>query len=246
MSLALVEAATTVRRLARRRAVLVVLLLDLAALLYGVLLAPSATAAGALASASALGAFTLLVLSAGIVADDRASGRLAIAATHPVSSGELVAGRWLAVVALSVAVASIVGVPLTLAARGGAPGVAALACALAAAACHLAALGALALLLSCGVGPTPQVLTLLGVIVVGVVPPALAADALPWAALRPPFRALWLLLPAPWALDRLQAWALGLQAAAPLVLGALLVQTPLFLAAGSRALGRAELGARSG
>ncbi len=243
MSPLLAEATSTFRRFARRRAVGVVVLLDVAAVAYGALVATPATPWSGLAAAAALGGLTTVVLASGLVADDRAAGRLALAATHPIHLGELVAGRWLAVAALSTAVATAGGAALALA-SGGSVARGPLALALGAAACHLAALGALALFLSCVAGATSQVLVLLAVLVAGIVPPALAAEALPWPWLRPAVPALWTIVPTPWALDRVQHWALGDEGAVPLLLAALLLQPPLFLAAGGRLLARAELGAR--
>ncbi|HXY70368.1 MAG TPA: hypothetical protein VEH62_13035, partial [Gemmatimonadales bacterium] len=92
----LVEAACTLRRLARRRTGAGALGLGAMLLAYAGAVRPVATAQGALSAASAVGAAVLLVISAGIVADDRERGRLALAATHPSPPAVWVVGRWLA------------------------------------------------------------------------------------------------------------------------------------------------------
>ena len=89
-----------------------------------------------------------------------------------------------------------------------------------------------------------QVLALLGLLVIGLIPPDVVTGLLGAAWAEPAARVAWAVLPTPWALDRIQAWGLGAEATHPLLALALLAQTPLWLAAGSRAIARAELGAR--
>lgn len=244
MSLLLVEAASFARRLARRRLVRATLALEAGILAWIALVAPVDSARAALATAQALGALTVLVLASGCVADDRAAARLVLDATHPVPRACWVGGRWLAVFAAAAAVSAISGAVLLLSGPGLRP-LGGLTLATVGASGHAAALAALAVALSCGAGSTPQVLTLLGVLLFGLVPPEIAAPALTADWATPLLRVVWALLPTPWALDRVQGWALALEGPVPLLALALLVQAPLFLAAGARSLLRAELGARS-
>ena len=241
MRLALVEALTFARRLARRRVVVTTLALDALAALWLVAVSPVGSWRAAATAAQGLGMLTTLVLASGCVADDRAAGRLLLGATHPAPPWTWVVGRWLAVAAGASAVTLVATVLVTLAGPGRAAGFgfgAAAACA------HVAALAALAVALSTAAGATAQVLALLAVLVIGLVPPDALAGLLaaPW--LEPAARAAWAALPAPWTLDRLQAWAAGLERPHPVLAVALLAQAPLALALGARAVARAELGSR--
>jgi len=240
----LMEAATTLRRLARRRVVLAVAALDLVLLLYTAILDPVDSARAALSAATALGALTVVVLSAGIVADDRASGRLAVAAAHPADRADWVMGRWLAVVALAAATAALAGGALlaTAPARAGAVSVA---LGWAAGTVYLAALAGLAVALSCAVGSTSQIFTLLAVLALGAMPPDVAVHGFDSAWLRALARGLWTLLPTPWTLGRLHDWSLAGGAPAPLAAAALASQAAAWLVVGARTLRRAELATRS-
>ncbi len=244
MRLVLVEALTFARRLARRRVVVTVLALDAAALCWAAFLAPVATVRAACAGAEGLGALTTLVLASGCVADDRSCARLLLGATHPAPRAAWILGRWLAVAAGAAAV-TVVAVVVTALTGPGLGAFRPLALAVAVAVLHAGALAALAVAVSCGAGATGQVLALLGLLVIGLVPPEVVAGALNATWAEPIARFAWAVLPAPWALDRLQAWALGAEGPHPLLALALLGQTPLWLAAGTRAIARAELGARS-
>ncbi len=238
MSPALVEAATFARRLARRRVVRTTLALSAGVLIWGVLVSPVASARSALAAAQGLGALTTLVLASGCIADDRSAGRLAVCATHPVPRRAWVVGRWLAV-AGGAGLVTVVSAP-AMALAGPGLGSPRFALAVAAAVAHVAAMAALAVALSCAAGGTAQVLVLLGVLVVGFVPPEVAAaGGAEWVAQLS--RGLWTVLPTPWALDRVQGWVLALEAPAPLIAVALFAQPAPWLAAGARALHRAEL-----
>lgn len=244
MSLVLAEAATALRRLTRRRVVLAVGVLDLALLLYTATLEPVDTARAALSAAGALAALTVVVLSAGIVADDRAAGRLAAAAAHPLPRATWVAGRWLAVLGPAVAVASLAGGAL-LATSPARPGAGAIALGGLALAGYLAALAGLAVALSCVLGSTSQIFTLLAVLVVGAVPPDIVVAGAASAWIRVPARGLWLLLPTPWALGALHDWGLAGGPPASLPAASLAVQAAGWLVVGVRLLNRAELAARS-
>jgi len=242
--LVLVEARTYALRLARRRLVAMTLALDAAALAR-LVAAPVGTVRAAFAAAEGLGALTTLVLAAGCVAADRAAGRLALGAAHPAPRSAWLLGRWLAVAA------GAAGVTLAaaLAAALAGPGLArptGFALAAAAALVHAGAFAALAVALSCGAGETGQVLALLGLLACGLVAPGAVGAVVAGAWVEPVVRAAWTLLPAPWALDRVQGWALGTEGAHPVLALALLAQAPLWLALGGRALARAELGARGG
>ena len=244
MRLVLVEALTFATRLARRRLVWTTLGLDAAALAWLVVVAPAGSPRAEFAAAQGLGALTVLVLASGCVADDRSAARLALGATHPAPRSAWIVGRWLAVGSGAAAVAVVTGVVAAWAGPGArAPG--ALALGAAASAVHVGALAALAVTLSCGAGGTAQVLVLLGILVIGLVPPAVVAGVFARGWVEPVVRAAWAALPTPWALDRLQAWALGVEGPHPLLALALAAQPPLWLAAGARALQQAELGARS-
>jgi ABC-type transport system involved in multi-copper enzyme maturation permease subunit len=243
MRLVLVEALTFARRLARRRLVQIVFALDAAALALAVFVSPVASVQAAFAAAQALGALTVLVLASGCVAEDRCAARLALAATHPAPRTAWILGRWLAVGGGAAAVTVLVAVVGAVAGPGFGSA-ARFAAAAAAAVIDLAALAALAVALSCAAGSTGQVLALLGLLLIGLLPPAVVASALATAWLEPATRVAWTILPAPWALDRLQGWALGAEGSQPLLALALLAQTPLWLAAGARAIAGAELGAR--
>jgi len=241
--LVLVEALTFARRLARRRLVAVVIALDAAVVAWIALVSPVGSLRAAFAAAQGLGALTTLVLSSGCVADDRSAARLVLAATHPERRSAWVLGRWLTV---ATAAACVTVGTVAVAAIGG-PGLGragAFVLGAGAAALHVGVLAALAVALSCGAGSTEQVLALLGLLLFGLVPPEVVGTVLaaPW--LEPVTRAAWSLLPTPWALDRVQAWAAGAEGAHPVLALALLTQTPLWLAAGARAVARAELGAR--
>jgi len=240
----LVEAAVAARRLARRRVLPVTGALVALFLVYAAVLDPVASARGALSAASAVATLVLLIVSAGIVADDRERGRLAIAATHPAPAAVWVIGRWLAVTGIAASVlaaASAVLLPVA----GGPLRAGAIALAEGAALAHLAALGALAVALSCAAGSTAQVLLLVAGCVVGVMPPDIVAQPLGRAWLGP-LRALWTAAPTEWALDRLHAWFLAGGAPAPALAIVLALQPVLWLGAGARSLGRADLGGRGG
>ncbi len=243
MSLVLVEAASFARRLARRRVVLAVLALDAGVVLWAAFVAPVESVRAALASAHGLGALATLVLASGCVADDREAARLALCATHPAPRSAWVAGRWLTVTAGAAAVTLVAALAAAAAGPGFSP--APFALGVAAAVLHVAALAALAVAISCAAGATAQVLVLLALLVVGFLPPEVVSQALAgWTS--PLCRIAWALLPTPWALDRLQGWALALEPPSSLLALALVAQPPFWLLAGSRALRRAELGARGG
>lgn len=240
----LVEAANALRRLARRRVVLAVGAVDALWLLVTVVQDPAESARAALAMGAVLASLTVIVLSAGIVADDRAAGRLAVAAAHPARQSHWVIGRWLAVFGAGVAVAAfaacvlLVAVPAPLDVPGIALG-------WAAEAVYVAALAGLAVALSCVVGSTPQIFALLAVLVLGALPPDAVVRGLGGAWITGLARGLWTLLPTPWSLGRLHGWAFGSGGSAPVTALMLVLQVALWLGAGARALGRAELAARS-
>jgi hypothetical protein len=242
--LVLVEALTFARRLARRRLVAVVFALDAAALAWIALASPPGSVRAAFSAAHGLGALTALVLAAGCVADDRSAGRLVFGATHPAPRSAWVLGRWLAVGAPAACVTAVAAGVAALAGPG-LGGEGALALGVVAAILHVAAFAALAVALSCAAGSTAQVLTLLGLLVIGLVPPEILGSMLAAAWIEPVTRVAWSLLPTPWALDRVQAWAAGAEGPHPVLALALLAQTPLWLAAGAREMARAELGARA-
>lgn len=242
MTAVLVEAGVAVRRLARRRilpvtGVLVALFLGYAAVLH-----PVASARTALAAATAVATLVLLFTSAAIVADDRERGRLVIVATHPAPPSVWVVGRWLAVTsvaALTLAAASAVLLPVA----GGPLRAGAVALAELTSVAHLAALGALAVALSCAGGSTPQVLILVALCAIGAMAPDVVAQPLgsAWAGL---LRVVWTALPTVWALDRLHAWSFAAGAPVPALALVLVLQPALWLGAGARRLARAELAVR--
>jgi hypothetical protein len=236
----LVEAATALRRMARRRVVLAVGALDLALLLYAAFLDPADSARAALSAAAALAALTAVVLSAGIVADDRAAGRLAVASAHPSRRADWVVGRWLAVVGPTVAVATLAAGTL-LATAPAQPGALPVALGCAALTAYLAALSGLAVALSCRVGPTPQIFALLAVLVLGAVPPDVVVHSIEGAWTHALARGLWVLLPTPWTLGRLHGWTLAGGPPAPLAAASLVAQAVGWLVLGVRSLSRAEL-----
>ncbi len=240
----LVEAASALRRLARRRVVLAVGAVDALWLLYTAVQDPAESARAALTTGAVLASLTVIVLSAGIVADDRAAGRLALAAAHPTRRAHWVIGRWLAVVGPAVAVATLAAGVLLVAgpARLDVPGTA---LGWAADAGYVAALASLAVALSCVIGSTPQIFALLAVLVLGALPPEFVVRGLGGAWLADVARGLWTLVPTPWSLGRLHGWSFGSGGSAPLAALSLVLQVALWLGAGARALGRAELAARS-
>jgi len=240
----LAEAATTLRRMTRRRVVLAVGALDLALLLYAALVDPVDSARAALSAAAALAALTVVVLSAGIVADDRAAGRLAVAAAHPARPADWVMGRWLAVFGPAAAAATLAAGALLVTAPTR-PGALAVALGWAAGTAYLAALAALAVALSCAVGSTPQIFALLALLVLGAVPPDIVVHALEGAWVRGLARGLWTSLPTPWMLGRLHDWSLAGGQPAPLAAASLVVQSAGWLVLGARSLSRAEFAARS-
>jgi hypothetical protein len=244
MRLVLVEALTFARRLVRRRLVVTTLVLDAAVLAWVALIAPVGSVRAAFAAAQGLGALTTLVLASGCVADDRSAARLVLGATHPAPRSAWILGRWLTVAAGAAAVTLTAAAVAALAGPGPGPatrfalgGLAAM--------LHVGALAALAVALSCGAGGTGQVLALLGVLVIGLIPPEVVAGMVAGAWAEPVTAVAWAVLPTPWAPDRIQAWALGAEGPRPLLALALLAQTPLWLAVGARTIARAELGARS-
>jgi hypothetical protein len=240
----LVEAATALRRMTRRRVVLAVGALDLALLLYTAVMDPVDSARAAFSAATALAALTVVVLSAGIVADDRGAGRLAVASAHPARRADWVMGRWLAVAGPAAAVATLAAGTLlaTVPAR---PGAVAVALGWAAATAYLAALAGLAVALSCTVGSTPQIFALLAVLVLGAVPPDVVVHAIESAWIRGLARGVWTLLPTPWTLGRLHDWSLAGGPPAPAAAASLAVQAAGWLVVGARTLTRAELATRS-
>ena len=244
MTLVLVEAATALRRMTRRRVVLAVGALDLGLLLYAAFLDPADSARAALSAAAALAALTVVVLSAGIVADDQAAGRLAVASAHPARRADWVAGRWLAVVGPTAAVATLAAATL-LATAPAPPGALAVAFGCAALTVYLAALSGLAVALSCRVGPTPQIFALLAVLVLGAVPPDVVVHSLESTWIRALARGLWVLLPTPWTLGRLHDWSLAGGPPAPLAAASLAAQAAGWVVLGARSLSRVELAARS-
>ncbi len=247
MTALLAEAAAAARRLARRRTSGGAGALAAGLLAYAALVRPVASARDAVSAATAVAAFTLLVLAAGVIADDRQRGRLAIAATHPAPPRVWVVGRWLAVSGAAGAVL-LAGAAVLLTVAGGwdRPGPVALA--LAASCAHVAAFAALAVALSCRAGATGQVLGLIALLVAGAVPPDVVAQALPGAraGAGAAVSAAWALLPTSWAVGRLHAWALGGGTPAPWLGVAVMLQSAAWLAAGAIALGRAELAPRGG
>lgn len=241
MKAPIVEAACTVRRLARRPSAVAALVLVGLLLGYATLVNPVATAREALSAAAAIGATVVLVLSAGIVAEDRERGRLALAATHPSPPAVWVVGRWLAVLGAAAAVFAV-ALAVLLAVVPARPPVG-VALGVAAALAHLGALAALAVALSCSLGSTAQLLVLLAVFAIGALPPELAAQALGRAA-GVAAKVAWAVLPTPWVLGRLNAWLLGAGVPSPWLALALVLQPALWLGAGARRLGRAELAVR--
>ncbi len=240
MRLVLVEALTFARRLARRRLVAIVFALDAALLAWITLVSPVGSLGAAFAAAQGLGTLTTLVLASGCVADDRSAARLVLGATHPAPRSAWVLGRWLTVAAG----AACVTVGAAVAAALGGPGLGpagAFAIGVAAAVLHVGAFAAVAVAVSCGAGSTAQVLVLLGLLLLGLVPPEIVGGMLAsW--MEPATRVVWSLVPTVWALERIQAWAAGAEGPHPVLALALLAQTPLALAAGAWALARAELG----
>jgi len=240
----LVEAACMLRRLSRRRTVPATLALAAALLGYAALVNPVVTARDALSAAAAIAAIVVLVLATGIVDDDRERARLALAATHPAPPPVWVVGRWLAVLGAAAAAFAVAAAVLLAVARGPRPA-AGVALGAVAALAHLAALAALAVALSCGLGSAPQLLVLLAVLGLGAVPPQIAAAALGHPA-EVVVRTLWAALPTSWALSRLHGWILAAGPAGPWLAVALALQPALWLGAGARRLGAAELAVRAG
>ncbi len=239
----LVETTCAVRRLARRRVLPASVALCALLLAYASLVNPVTTARAALSAATASATLVLLIVSAGVIADDRERGRLAVAATHPAPPAVWVIGRWLAVYGVAATVLGVSAVVL-LAVAGGFPGPGVVLGAVAALA-HLAALASLAVALSCGVGSTPQILMLLGFCVMGAVPPEIVgqpAGAFAAGAVR----TLWTVLPTSWALGRLHEWALTGGAPAPTLALVLALQPIVWLGAGTRRLATAEFAGRGG
>ena len=241
----LVEAACLVRRVARRRTLPATLALCALFLAYASWVNPVATARDALSAAAAIASVVVLVVSAGVVADDRERGRLALAATHPAPPAAWVVGRWLAVSGLA---ATVFGVATTvlLVVAAGPRNAGAVALAAAAALAHLAALAALAVALSCGVGSTAQLLLLVALWILGAVPPELVAQPLGGAWARGVARVLWTALPTSWTLSGLHGWALASGPPEPVLALVLVLQPALWLGAGARRLATAELAVRSG
>jgi hypothetical protein len=239
----LVEAGWTVRRLARRRVLAASGALAALFVVYASFVNPVATARGALSAATALATVVLLIASAGIIADDRWRGRLAVAATHPAPPAVWVIGRWLAVWGVA-AIVLVAASAFLLAVVGGHAGPGGVVFAAMAALAHLAALAALAVALSCGVGSTAQLLILLAFCVVGAVPPEILAQPVGGAWAAGAARALWTALPTSWALGRLHEWSLAAGAPAPTLALVLVLQPALWLGAGARRLSAAELAAR--
>ena len=241
----LVEAACTLRRVARRRTLPAILALCALFLVYAGVVNPVATARDALSAATAIASVVVLIVSAGVIADDRERGRLALAGTHPVPPAVWVLGRWLAVLGLAAIALSVASTILLVVAAGprDAGGVA-----LAAAAdlAHLAALASLAVALSCGVGSTAQLLSLLALWVVGAVPPEVVAQSVGGAWAGGVTRALWAALPTSWTLSRLHAWSLAAGPPEPTLALVLILQPLLWLGAGARRLADVELAARGG
>lgn len=244
MSVLLAEAACTLRRLARRRTAPATLAVAAALLGYAAVVSPVVTARDALSAAATIGAIVVLIAATGILGDDRVRGRLALAATHPSPPAVWVVGRWLAVTCVAAAVFAVAAVVLLAVARAPRPP-AGVALGAAAALAHLAALAALAVALSCSLGATAQLLVLLAVLVLGAVPPEIAALALGRAG-EAVVRLAWAALPTSWALSRLHAWVLAAGPASPWLALALALQPALWLGAGARRLGAAELAARTG
>jgi hypothetical protein len=241
--LVLVEALTFARRLARRRLVVITFALDATALGWIALVSPAGSLRAVFGAAQGLGALTALVLASGCVADDRSAGRLVLGATHPAPRSAWVLGRWLAVAAGAGCVTVVAGVVAALAGPG-LGGASPFTLGVVAAVLHVGAFAALAVALSCAAGSTGQVLVLLGLLVLGLIPPEILGTLLDAAWIDPVTRVAWSLLPTPWALDRVQAWAAGAEGPHPFLALALLAQTPLWLSAGARVVARSELGAR--
>ena len=245
MTAPVLEALVAARRLARRRVPLGVGVPVALALLYAGVVRPVEGPRAALSAATALASLVVLVASAGIVADDRSRGRLAMPATHPAPPAAWVVGRWLAVSAFGAAVLGASSAIL-LAAAHARVGAAVVAVSELFALAHVAALASVAVALSCAAGPTAQVLLLLGLWVAGAVPPESAGELAGAAWLTGLVRALWTALPTAWTLERLLDWSLGAGAAAPAAALTLALQPALWLGAGSRRLARSEFGARDG
>lgn len=241
----LVEAACALRRVARRRTLPAILALCAIFLVYASVVNPVATARQALSAATAIASVVVLIVSAGVIADDRERGRLALAGTHPVAPVVWVFGRWLAVWGLAAAVLGVASIIL-LAVAAGLPDAGGVALATAAALAHLAALASLAVALSCGVGSTAQLLLLLALWVVGAVPPEVIAQSVGGAWAGGAARALWTALPTSWTLSRLHAWSLGAGPPEPTLALVLVLQPALWLGAGARRLAAAELAVRGG
>jgi hypothetical protein len=242
MTLVWAEARVFAARLARRRLVATTLTLDVAALAWLVLVSPVGSLRSAFAAAQGLGALTTLVLASGCVAADRSAARLVLGATHPVPRSAWILGRWLAVGAGASVVTLVTAAATALAGPGPVPP-AGFALGAVAAVVHAGAFAALAVALSCGAGETAQVLVLLALLAFGLVAPdAVGATVAAWV--EPAVRAAWTALPTPWALDRVQGWALAAEGPHPVLALALLAQAPVWLALGTRAIARAELGSR--
>ena len=245
MTACLVEALVAARRLARRGVLLAAALPVALALLYAGVVRPVTGPHAALSAATALATLVVLIVSAGIVADDRSRGRLAMTATHPAPPAAWIVGRWLAVSGAGAATLGAASAILLAVAR--APVVTgAVAASELLALAHVAALGSVAVALSCAAGPTAQVLLLLGFWVVGALPPEAAGDVAGAAWVAGLVRALWTALPSSWMLGRFLDWTLGAGAAAPAALVVLALQPALWLGAGARRLAQAELAVRDG
>ena len=244
MTACLVEALVTARRLTRRGVLLATGSLVVLALCYAGLVNPVGSPRAALSAATELAALVVLVVSAGIVADDRSHGRLTMPATHPAPPSAWVVGRWLAVSGFGAAV--LVAASALLLAVAHAPATAGVAAAELCALAHVAVLASAAVALSCAAGPTAQVLLLLALWIAGAMAPEAVGALVGAAWVTGLVRALWTALPSPWALGRLLDWALGAGAPAPAAALVLALQPSLWLGAGARRLALAELAARDG
>ena len=242
MTALLAEALCTLRRAVRRRTAAGALVAAAGVLVYAGFVRPVASARDALSASAAVATLVLLVVTAGIVSDDVERGRLALAATHPVPAAVWVAGRWLAALAAAGA-AFLASCVVLLLVVGGAMPAGRVAAGSGVAVLHLAALAALAVALSCRVGSTAQLLVLLALLVAGAMPPEIVGQAGgPPAVVAA--RAAWTLLPTSWALDEVQAWALGAGAPRATLLLALALQPALWLAIGGSRLAGAQLAER--
>lgn len=239
---AAVEAAFMLRRLARRREVRLLALLNLGVLVLGGFPGTPRSVEWALAATVLLGQLNVLALSSGIVSDDLEGRQLVIIGSHPPSRGVIVVGRWLAVVAL-VSLVVVLALPLVVfrAHEGAASAPGALLGAWVAGWLHLVALAAFAVACSALGRPAAQGLALAAVVVLGAVPPEWLAARFDAEWALEAARGLWLALPTPWVLGRLQDWALGTGPAVPLAAATLLAQAPALLAIAGRRLTSIEL-----